>query len=136
MKRRAEITRAAASAALFLAVGACGGGGSSDNPAMVGGEPACTPSGPRLAISASNIEYDKTCLAAPPDQELTIVFKNEETLPHNVEVRGEQDTEVFKGDIVTGPKTVTYTVKGLSPGTYVFLCTVHPSQMRGTLVVK
>ena len=41
---------------------------------------------------------------------------------------------MFKGDIVTGPTTVTYDVPALPAGTYTFTCTVHPN-MTGTLTV-
>ena len=42
---------------------------------------------------------------------------------------------VFKGDLVTGVTTTTYTVPALPAGTYPFNCTVHPN-MTGTLTVK
>jgi hypothetical protein len=39
---------------------------------------------------------------------------------------------LFVGDLVDGPKTVTYDVPALDPGSYYFRCDVHP-QMNGTL---
>ena len=41
---------------------------------------------------------------------------------------------MFKGDLVTGPKKVTYNVPALKAGSYPFVCTVH-ANMTGTLTV-
>jgi plastocyanin len=35
-----------------------------------------------------------------------------------------------------GPKKVSYAVPALPAGTYTFMCQVHPTTMKGTLVVK
>jgi plastocyanin len=102
------------------------------------GEETCSPEGTSLSVAAQNNKFDKTCLAAPAGQPFTIAFENKEAVPHNVAIlKGHQSSEVlFRGDIFQGPKTVTYQVPALEPGTYVFHCEVHPTQMRGTLVVK
>jgi plastocyanin len=44
-------------------------------------------------------------------------------------------TSLFTGELVTGPKTITYKVPALPAGNYYFRCDVHP-QMFGTFVVK
>ena len=43
---------------------------------------------------------------------------------------------LFTGALVTGPKTATYKVDALEPGTYFFRCDVHPTTMTGTFIVK
>ena len=43
---------------------------------------------------------------------------------------------LFTGDLITGPKTVTYHVSALPAGSYFFRCDAHPQQMTGTLVVS
>ena len=130
-RRLARRARPAVVAAALLVLGACGGGSGASR-----AEPACVPSGNRLVISADNLEFDRSCLAAPPDQPFSIDFTNDESLPHNVEIRreGQSSGRVFLGEIFSGKKTVTYEVPPVPPGTYDFLCTVHP-QMKGTVRV-
>jgi plastocyanin len=59
-------------------------------------------------------------------------------VPHNVEIFSDaaMTQSVFRGEIVTGPKTVDYKVGSLAVGTYHFHCDIHPTRMEGTLVVK
>jgi plastocyanin len=40
------------------------------------------------------------------------------------------------GPTVTGPGSANFTVSGLKPGTYFFHCQYHPTQMKGTIVVR
>jgi nitrite reductase (NO-forming) len=104
-----------------------------------GGTAACAPTGAHLKISAMNAAFDTDCLAAPAGQPFTIVFDNMDPgIPHNVSIYTDSSasTNLFKGDLVTGPKTVTYKVSALKPGTYYFRCDVHPTTMFGTFVVK
>ena len=115
------------------AVAACG----SDNPTLDTAGSVCTPGGTTLAIAARDIKFDRDCLAAPANQELTIAFDNKELVPHNVAIRNQAgDGDLFSGEVFSGPKTVTYRVKGLPAGTYKFWCSVHPSQMQGTFLVQ
>ena len=124
-------------AALLVVATALLGACSKDSPTVGQGGSVCTPGGTTLTISAHDLKFDKDCLAAPADQELTIAFDNTEALPHNVAIRNEDnDGDLFNGEVFSGPKTVTYRVKGLPAGTYRFWCSVHPSQMQGTFIVK
>ena len=103
------------------------------------GTESCTPSGRKLAITAQNASFDTGCLAAPAGQKFTIAFDNMDPgVPHNVSIYSDASakTPLFTGDLVTGPKTVTYQGGPLDPGTYVFRCDVHPTTMTGTFVVK
>jgi hypothetical protein len=118
----------------LVALGACGG---SDDP-TIGSSAECGPAGERLTLSADDIEYDKECLAAPANRPFTIVFSNEENLPHDVDILPSEESSdrVFDGEIFSGEKTVTYQVPPLAAGTYVFRCDVHRAQMHGTLRVR
>jgi plastocyanin len=62
-----------------------------------------------------------------------LVFQNQDGAPHNVAIASDQGfgTIVFRGDVVSGPTSVTYQVPALAAGTYWFLCDVHPD-MKGT----
>ncbi len=126
---------AAALVTLASAVALVGCG--SDDPTLDQAGSVCTPGGTALTISARDIKFDKPCLAAPVNQELTIALDNREVVPHNVAIRNQAgDADLFSGEVFSGPKVVTYTVPGLAPGTYKFWCSVHPSQMQGTFLVQ
>jgi plastocyanin len=79
--------------------------------------------------------YDTACLAAPANTPFSIRFDNEDSDTHNLDIR-KGGTSLFTGDIVVGPKITTYRVGPLPAGAYTFRCDVHPTQMRGTLVVS
>ena len=116
----------------MVALAACGGGGGG------GGESeTCSPSGTSLQITAQNNQFDKSCLAAPAGQSFTITLDNKDTQQHNVAIYTDSSANqnLFRGELDTGPKTITYNVKGLDAGRYFFRCDVHPS-MNGTFIVK
>jgi nitrite reductase (NO-forming) len=104
-----------------------------------GGTAACRPNGTKLSISAQNATFSTDCLAAPAGKAFTIEFDNRDPgVPHNVSIYTDESasTALFTGDLVSGPKKVTYHVDALEPGTYFFRCDVHPTTMTGTFVVK
>jgi len=103
---------------------------------------SCTPSGTQLQETAAGIAFQKTCLAAPAGQAFTIEFDNKDAgTPHNIQIlsadpnRDPSAQSLFTGDLVTGPRTVTYDVPSLPAGRYYFHCNVHPQQMFGGFVV-
>lgn len=102
------------------------------------GAGTCKPSGTSLQISAMNVKFDKSCLAAPAGKAFTLMFKNGDAgVPHDVAIftNSSATTTLFKGSIVTGPSTTTYHVPALKAGSYYFRCDIHPTQMFGTFVV-
>ena len=122
--------RGLAAAALVL-LAACGGGGGSRP------EATCSPAGPVLEITAANVAFDTACLAAPRGQAITIEFRNGDAgTPHNVSILTAAGATLFKGDVTTGVKTITYHVKALKAETYRFRCDVHPDTMDGTFIVR
>jgi plastocyanin len=88
-----------------------------------------------VQVSAVNIAYEQTEISAPAGAPFTIHFDNKDAgIPHNVAIKDPSGTEVFKGDIITGPAQADYQVPALPAGTYQFVCSVHPN-MTGTLKV-
>jgi cytochrome c oxidase subunit 2 len=109
----------------------------SSGPPSSGPPPSGSPAagGPALQLAAANLAFDKNALEAPANTAFSIVFANNEGAPHNVEILDAGGAKLLDGEIVTGPKTVTYQVNPLPAGTYQFRCVVH-QQMTGTLTVK
>jgi cytochrome c oxidase subunit 2 len=101
--------------------------------------PACAPNGTSVKVSAKDVHFSTDCLAAPAKKPFTITFDNEDSgVPHNVAIYSNSSASkvLFRGQIVTGVKTVTYHVPALPAGTYYFRCDVHPTAMHGTFVVE
>ena len=114
-----------------------GGRGVSPQMDMKGGGATCSPSGTALSLTAQDHKFDKDCLAVPAGQAFTIAFDNKDNDRHNVAILASHmaTQTLFQGDIVAGPKTITYSVPALKPGTWHFHCEVHPNLMNGTFVV-
>ncbi|HVL32676.1 MAG TPA: PQQ-binding-like beta-propeller repeat protein [Actinomycetota bacterium] len=83
--------------------------------------------------------FDTDELRAPASTSVTVNYLNDSELPHNIHFfRGESssDETLAKTDVETGPdnrQSVTFETP--SPGRYLYICDVHPQQMRGFLVV-
>jgi plastocyanin len=125
----ATILAAAIAASVILG---CGGGsalGLDQPPASL------DPASPRL--SAEGIAYDTAELAAPANEAFVIVFENREAVSHNVSIYADNDLQDrrFEGVLFTGPATRWYPVPALAPGTYRFVCDLHPT-MAGILVAE
>jgi plastocyanin len=104
--------------------------------ASPGSTGSAAPVGATAHISARNILFDTDHLEAPAGQGWVLVFANNDAgVPHNVEILDSQGASVFRGDVVTGPTTVSYQIPALPAGSYKFLCDVHPT-MTGTLTVS
>ncbi|HVW33001.1 MAG TPA: cupredoxin domain-containing protein [Acidimicrobiia bacterium] len=113
---------------------ALGGGGASGAPRP---KPTCRPDGPALSVAAEHDAFDKDCLAAPAGTAFQIAFDNEDSDIHNVAIydKDHGDKALFKGEVIYGPKRITYSVPALAEGTYEFRCDPHPDSMIGTFVV-
>jgi len=89
-------------------------------------------------ISALNYRFDKSDITVPAGAEVTMVFDNKEAVPHNVAIYTTPAATdiIFRGDVITGPKTITYHFTApTTPGVYFFRCDVHPMVMTGTFTV-
>lgn len=144
-----------------LALSACGSGGGSGGatstpaqtaptaaataaPSAMAASPAAGATGSatgargstELTVRAVNITFDKTSLTAPAGA-ATITFTNADNgVSHNFHLyKGSDDTGTSLGmtDIKAGPDTQQLKVT-LTPGTYFYMCDVHP-QMTGTITV-
>jgi plastocyanin len=103
------------------------------------GQPTCEPSDTSLELVASDTRFDKDCLAVPAGQLFTITFRNNDSIPHSLVFlkTHTSNDNLFEGaDVFTGPRAVTIDGPALEAGNYAFHCTVHPSVMQGSFVVK
>jgi plastocyanin len=113
-------------------IGTAAGSGASGSPA------ASLPPG-TFAIVAKNVAYDVKALAVPANQAFHIQFTNNDIgVEHDVDIRDAAGQAVVQDKPHTpGGQTATYDYTGLPPGTYTFICSVHPiAAMTGTLTVK
>ncbi len=96
----------------------------------------CSQEGTTLTLTAFDQKYDKDCLAAPANQDVTIDFTNlDRGIPHNVSIYEDQTAQksFFKGELTDGPGKQIYSVPGLPAGTWYFRCDPHP-EMNGTFI--
>lgn len=104
----------AVAVAALVAVG-CGGSGES-------GEPVAT----------TEVEMVKSYRFDPKVIEVdagdSVTWTNEDNFTHTVQVDGQEDHEVGKGESVS----ITFD----TPGTYRYVCTLHRQDMDGEVIVK
>ena len=102
-------------------VGGAGGGGTA-NPST---------------IMAQGLAFSTPEIALPPDAPSTIHFEDKDAgVSHNIAIYTDSSlgTNLFKGQIITGPASIDYSIPALKPGTYYFHCDVHPT-MHGSVTV-
>jgi plastocyanin len=124
---------------LSAVLAACGGSPSSSAGASegTGGGGTVAVVDGNVDLAADNLEFDASVIEAPAGEAFTITFTNLEEVPHNVAVDTEEGgDEIVTGEVITGPDaTTTINVPALEPGTYYFVCDIHPD-MNGTIVVE
>lgn len=105
----------------------------SDTATVPAPDAAATPASSEIEIHAENIAFDTDRIEIRAGQEVTFVFHNDDDgVQHNFHIQaGAVDV---KTDITPGPDTNELVVQIDEPGTYRFVCDVHPN-MTGELVV-
>ncbi|MGZ4148465.1 MAG: cupredoxin domain-containing protein [Actinomycetota bacterium] len=91
-----------------------------------------------LTVVAKNLAFDTKEIDLAAGVETKLTFQNQDAgTQHNIAIFTDDSlqTVLFRGDLVTGPNSLEYTIPALDPGTYYFHCDVHPT-MNGTVVVK
>lgn len=88
--------------------------------------------------NATDNKFSVTRMGVAANQSVTVNFKNNGAALHNWHVQNVKSTN---GQDITTPllpggqgQTVTFTIA--TAGTYTFICDVHPTEMKGTLVVQ
>jgi plastocyanin len=121
---------------------ACGSQAVPTIPPLASGPPAVEPTpvggsqAPGALIVALDIQFDPVELAVPAGELLTITLDNrDQGVPHDIVVRDANGSDIAASAIITGPAQVQLAVGPLEPGSYPFVCTVHPN-MTGTITAK
>jgi plastocyanin len=113
-------------------IGAAGGPGASGSAAPAASLPPGT-----VAVRAKDVAYDVHALTVPANAPFHIQFSNKDAgVDHDVDIRDSAGKTVIDVPHTTGGQTQTYDYTALPPGTYTFICSVHPiPAMTGTLTV-
>lgn len=90
-----------------------------------------------VQIEAENTTFATDTITLAADTEVEIRFdNNDRQVQHNIVILGQDPTKpVFRGQLVTGVATATYTFHAPAAGEYRFQCDIHPTQMKGTVKV-
>ena len=99
--------------AFLAALAGCGGTGDS--------EPVATTE----VKMAKSYRFEPETIEVQAGQ--TVTWTNEDNFTHTVEVEGEGDHKVGRGDSVS----ITFD----EPGTFDYVCTLHSHDMHGTVIV-
>lgn len=87
--------------------------------------------GDGITVTASDFSFDPTTVSADPGEEVQVTLENEGDAPHTFTAEGLGiDIQADGGDSASG----TFTAPD-EDATFEFVCTIHPGQMRGEIVV-
>ena len=102
------------------------GGGATPGPSL----PAAD-----ATLTARDVTYLETSITVPAGKPFTLALDNQDTVPHNVEIKDAGGASLFRGEVFGGPAVKVYDVPALAVGQYPFVCTVHPN-MTGTVTAQ
>jgi plastocyanin len=100
---------------LCAAILGCGGSGESV-------EPVATTE----VLMPKSYRFDPKTIEV--DAGATVTWRNEDNFTHTVEIEGQEDRKVERGESVS--------IRFSEPGTYDYVCTLHSHDMRGTVIVR
>jgi plastocyanin len=91
---------------------------------------------PPQTVIAKNIAFEQKHLQFEAGADVTVDFKNEDTVPHNIDFTVDQAgaQTFYKQDPLPGPISATYKFTAPKAGEYFYHCDVHPN-MTGTVSV-
>lgn len=132
---RRDLLRASVLTVVGLAAAACA---TPLAPTWTFSPPARPPAtGPLIRIVAEDFAFDLAEFSVPADTPFQVEFDHRDVkIPHNVAIydSGPDGPPLFRGEIFSGPRVVTYEVSGLPRGVHSFTCDPHP-YMVGTVMV-
>lgn len=139
---RRDLLRLSLLAGLSAVAGACAGprapgwtfapDADDDGTADPGGAPATAASGLVVRIVALDLAFDLAEFSVPAETPFKLEFDHRDVkIPHNVAIyaSGPDGAALFRGEIFSGPRVVTYDVPALPRGVHAFTCDPHPSML-------
>lgn len=115
-----------------------GEGGESPSPGVPSSSPGGGGSGETAATTigtdtGSELRFDPAEVTVPAGAEVELTFRNVSTVPHNLTMQDGIDAAT--STVVAAGATETISFTAPDPGSYAFVCTLHPG-MDGTLTVE
>jgi hypothetical protein len=101
--------------------------------------PGAPDSGTTLELVARGAKWDQTTMTAPAGKVWHVKVESKDTLGHHnfVVASGKTFPErIYTSKNLLPLTTVTYDIPALPAGSYLFICTVHPETMTGTLTLE
>jgi plastocyanin len=99
---------------------------------LLGVAAGCGASGNSAPVATSHVAMAKSYRFAPKTIEVeagdTVTWTNEDNFTHTVQVDGQEDHKVGRGDSVS--------IRFDKPGTYHYVCTLHSKDMDGEVIVE
>jgi hypothetical protein len=86
-----------------------------------------------------DVGWDIYELSGPANQTFEIAYTNDDAVRHDFAVlpeAGYVGDVLFKSEMVPALEFATLTVPGLPAGTYDYVCSLHSTNMRGTLTLE
>ena len=123
-------------AGVLNSIGNASGAGAGASPGASAGGGGATAD---LTVIAKDVAFDTHALSIGAGKSFTIDFQNQDpaSIPHNIQIQSSDGTVIQDQATINGGQSVVYTYNALQPGTYRFICKVHPiPSMTGTLTVK
>jgi plastocyanin len=95
---------------------------------------------PGPVVVAQNIAFDRTALRVPRGEPFTITLRNADPaeIGHVIDIRSKAGALIQpQQEPIPGGTQRIYSYGALEPGTYTFICSIHPIEgMTGTLTVR
>lgn len=92
----------------------------------------------QVRLAAEGMAFDTKEITVPAGSPVEMTFENRDTgIPHNFALYRDATAaeRFFAGEVITGPKTVTYTFTAPAErGRFFFRCDVHPKVMTGAFI--
>ncbi len=99
---------------------------------LLGVAAGCGGSGDSAPVATTEVAMVKSYRFEPRKIEVdagsSVTWKNDDNFTHTVQVDGQEDHKVERGDSVS--------ISFDKPGTYTYVCTLHSRDMDGEVIVK